>query len=186
MKTRSCSPKCRRIAVCLALAAGLFCHLISRIPVWAADLQQQQPSSPIEITADMMVTDSKAHAAIFSGNVSATQAATRLTADKLTIFYKQSTAGSESMSSSDIERLEALGHVRILFDNKLAVSNQAVYIIEERKLILEGPESKVVSGQDEITGSKITFYRDDGRMTLESDDRSRVKAVIRSDQRGLN
>jgi lipopolysaccharide export system protein LptA len=185
MKIRSCNPGCRRIVVCLALAAGLFWQLNCRLPVWAADTQQQQPSSPIEITADMMVTDSKAHAAIFSGNVAAVQAQTRLTADKLTIFYR-SGKSSESMSSSDIERLEALGHVRIWFDNKLAVSNQAVYIIEERKLVLEGPESKVVSGQDEITGSKITFYRDDGRMTLESDERSRVKAVIHSEQRGLN
>lgn len=171
----------RRIAVFLALAGGLFCGG----PVWAAETERQRPPSPIEITADAMVTDSKSHAAIFSGNVTATQGETRLTADKLTIFYK-SNGGAGSTAANDIERLEALGHVRILFDNKLAVSNQAVYIIEERKLVLEGPGSKVVSGQDEITGSKITFYRDDGRMTLESDDRGRVKAVIHSEQRGLN
>jgi lipopolysaccharide transport protein LptA len=185
MKIRSCNPIRRWIAVSLALAAGLFYQAINGVPVWAADKERQPSSNPIEITADMMVTDSQAHAAIFSGNVSATQDETRLTADKLTIFYKSSN-GAESTTANDIERLEALGHVRILFDNKLAVSNQAVYIIEERKLVLEGPESKVVSGKDEITGSKITFYRDDGRMTLESDDSSRVKAVIHSEQRGLN
>jgi lipopolysaccharide export system protein LptA len=184
MKTRLCNPMKHRIAVFWALAAGLFCQVIGGAPVRSDAAEKQQTSSPIEITADTMVTDSKSRAAIFSGNVTATQDETRLTADKLTIFYKSNGAGSTS--ESDIERLEALGHVRILFDNKLAVSNQAVYIIEERKLVLEGPESKVVSGQNEITGSKITFYRDDGRVTLESDDRSRVKAVIHSEQRGLN
>jgi lipopolysaccharide export system protein LptA len=185
MRTRSCSPIRYRIAFSLALAAGIFCQAIGGVPVWADDAQRQPSSSPIEITADMMVTDSQTHAAIFSGNVTATQDETRLTADKLTIFYK-SDSGAEPASETDIERLEARGHVRILFDNKLAVSNQAVYIIGERKLVLEGPGSKVVSGKDEITGSKITFYRDDGRMTLESDDRGRVKAVIHSQQRGLN
>jgi lipopolysaccharide export system protein LptA len=185
MKIRSCNRMNPLIAVYLALAAGLFCHAIRGVPASAAEPERQPSPSPIEITGDMMVTDSQVHAAVFSGNVTATQGDTRLTADKLTIFYK-SDSSAESTGANDIERLEALGHVRILFDNKLAVSNQAVYIIEERKLVLEGPESKVVSGQDEITGSKITFYRDDGRMTLESDDRSRVKAIIHSEQRGLN
>lgn len=185
MRIRLCNPMKHRIAVFWALAAGLFCQVVIGAPVRSDAAEKQQTSSPIEITADMMVTESKARAAIFSGNVTATQDGTRLTADKLTIFYK-SDNGAGSTSESDIERLEALGHVRILFDNKLAVSNQAVYIIEERKLVLEGPESKVVSGQNEITGSKITFYRDDGRVTLESDDGSRVKAIIHSGQRGLN
>ena len=185
MKTRSCNPMRYWIAVCLTLASGIFFPAISSVTVRADEPQRQPSSTPIEITADMMVTDSRAHAAIFSGSVTVTQDETRLTADKLTIFYK-SGSGVESTTETDIERLEAQGHVNILFDNKLAVSNQAVYIIGERKLILEGPGSKVVSGQDEITGSKITFYRDDGRMTLESDDRGRVKAVIHSQQRGLN
>jgi lipopolysaccharide export system protein LptA len=185
MKTRSCNPMRYRIAVALALAAGILCQAIRGGAVWADDPQRQPPSSPIEITADMMVTDSQAHAAIFSGNVTATQGEYRLTADKLTIFYN-SGGDAVSTTENDIKRLEAQGHVQIMFDNKLAVSNQAVYIIRERKLVLEGPGSKVVSGQDEITGSKITFYRDDGRMTLESDDGSRVKAVIHSQQRGLN
>jgi lipopolysaccharide export system protein LptA len=185
MKIRSCNLRGPLITVCLALAAGLFCEAICVVPVSLAEPERQPSPSPIEIAADMMVTESQARAAVFSGNVTATQGDTRLTADKLTIFYK-SGSGAESAGANDIERLEAFGHVRILFDNKLAVSSQAVYTMKERKLVLEGPESKVVSGQDEITGSKITFYRDDGRMTLESDDRSRVKAVIHSEQRGLN
>ncbi len=155
------------------------------VPVLAAETGEKSPPDPIEITADKLVTDNQKRSARFSGNVTAVQGDTRLTADQLTIFYKSNTAEG-SAGTNDIERLEARGHVRIMFDNRLAVSNQAVYIIGERKLILEGPESKVVSGQDEITGTKITFYRNDGRMALEGDDQNRVKAVIHSDQRGLN
>jgi lipopolysaccharide export system protein LptA len=172
-------------AVFLTLAVGTFCGAISVVPVSAAEPQQQTSPTPIEITADTMVTNSQAHSAVFSGNVIATQGDSRLTADQLTIVYK-SDSKAESAGANDIERLEAHGHVRIMFDNKLAVSSQAVYTMKEHKLVLEGPDSKVFSGKDEIVGSKITFYRDDGRMTLESDDRNRVKAVIHSEQRGLN
>jgi lipopolysaccharide export system protein LptA len=185
MKTRSCNPMGALFAVYLALAAGIFCETIFVVPVSAAEPQKQTPSTPIEITADAMATNSQAHSAVFSGNVTAKQGKSRLTADQLTIFYK-SGSDAEAAGANDIERLEAQGHVRIMFDNKLAVSNQAVYIMKERKLVLEGPDSKVISGQDEIAGSKITFYRDDGRMTLEGGDHNRVKAVIHSGQRGLN
>jgi len=154
-------------------------------PVWAAETGEKAQPDPIEITADKLVTDNQKRSALFSGNVTAVQGDTRLTADELTIFYKSKSAQG-SAGSNDIERLEARGHVRIMFDNKLAVSNQAVYIIEERKLVLEGPGSKVVSDQDEVTGTKITFYRNEGRMALEGDDQNRVKVVIHSDQRGLN
>ena len=185
MKIQSCNPMVHLIAVFLALVAVMLCETLYAAPVSAVEPEQQASPTPIEITSDSMVTNSQKHAAIFIGNVTATQGKSRLTADQLTIFYK-SGSNAESAGTNDIERMEAQGHVRIMFDNKLAVSNQAVYTVKERKLVLEGPDSKVISGRDEIAGSKITFYRDDGRMTLESDDRSRVKAVIHSQQRGLN
>ena len=165
------------------MTAVLLCNPLYTGPALAAPEGQAQ-SAPIEITADKLVTDNQKRSAVFSGNVTAVQNDTKLTADQLTIFYKSSSGGGAG--ANDIERLEARGQVRIRFDNKLAVSNQAVYIIEERKLVLEGPGSKVVSDQDEITGTRITFYRNDGRMMLEGDDQNRVKAVIHSDQRGLN
>jgi lipopolysaccharide export system protein LptA len=185
MKIQSCSQYGTLVIIFLALAASLLCDPIRMISVWAGQTGDKTPADPIEITADKLVTDNQNRSALFSGNVTAVQGDTKLTADELTIVYKSKSSG-ESTGTNDIERLKANGHVRIAFDNKLAVSNQAVYIIEERKLVLEGPGSKVISDQDEITGTKITFYRNDGRMTLEGDGQNKVKAVIHSEQRGLN
>ncbi len=154
-------------------------------PAMAEETTGQTKQAPIRITADKLVTDNAKRSAQFSGNVKAVQGDTVITADRLTIYYK-SGGGSASASGGNIERLEADGRVRIEFDNKVAVSNQAVYIIAERKLVLSGPGSKVVSGQDEISGSKITFFRDDGRVALEGDERNRVNAIIHSDHQGLN
>jgi lipopolysaccharide export system protein LptA len=182
MKIRSCS----RCSLLLALiTTWLIAGPVLRPRLYAAEPGPNAQAEPIRITSDKLVTDNQKRTAVFIGHVTAVQGDTKLTADQLTIFYK-SLSGEPSNSASDIERLEAQGQVRIAFDNKLAVSNQAVYIIEERKLTLEGPQSKVVSGQDEVTGTRITFFRNDGRMIIESNHDNQVKAVIHSDQRGLN
>ena len=140
----------------------------------------------IEITADRLVTDNTAGSAEFSGTVRAVQGDTEITADRLILFYKNGTGQTTAMDSGTIERMEAYGSVRIEFDNKVAVSDQAVYITKERKLVLEGAGSRVTSGRDRIEGNKITFFRNDVRVALEGNAGNRVKAIIHSDQRGLN
>jgi lipopolysaccharide export system protein LptA len=166
----------------VALIAGL----TTAVPGFAAEAENPGKGDPIRITSDKLVTDNAKRSALFSGHVKAVQGDTVITADQLTIFFKSGGGASKKISNSNIERLLAEGQVRIEFDNKVAVSNQAVYIIAERKLILSGPGSKVISGQDEISGSKITFFRDDGRVMLESDGQNRVNAIIHSDHQGLN
>lgn len=154
----------------------------------AAEDETTDPSNrdPIRITADKLVTDNQKRSADFTGNVKAVQQNTVITTDRLTLFYGSQGGKSPTQSTNSIERMEANGNVRIEFDNKVAVSRQAVYIIAERKLVLSGPESKVISGQDEISGSKITFYRDKGQVALEGDGKDRVRAIIHSDHKGLN
>jgi len=167
------------------MAAAIIIFMAFR-PGFSQEVTKKAKSDPIRITADKLVADNQKRSAVFSGSVKAVQGNTVITTDRLTLYYTSQGEATPSSQADSIERMEALGHVRIEFDNKVAVSNQAVYIIAERKLILTGQESKVVSGQDEIVGSKITFYRDNGRVALEGDDQTRVKAIIHSDQRGLN
>ncbi len=155
-------------------------------PGFAEQSDGPKKRDPIRITADKLVTDNAKRSAQFSGNVKAVQGNTVITSDRLSIFYTSAGGSSSATPGSNIERLKAEGKVRIEFDNKVAVSNQAVYIIAERKLVLSGPGSKVVSGQDEISGSKITFFRDDGQVILEGDEKNRVNDIIHSDHQGLN
>jgi lipopolysaccharide export system protein LptA len=75
--------------------------------------------------------------------------------------------------------------VEIKFDNRLAVAQQAVYITAQRKLILAGPGATVTSGDNTITGETITFYRSDGRFTVEGGANGRVTAVILPEESGL-
>lgn len=150
----------------------------------------KRQADPIRITADKLVTDGRTNAARFTGSVRAVQGQSILTADSLAlIFDSKDNDGGTSESAedaTDIKRIEAHGNVRIEFDNRVAVGEQAVYITDERKLVLKGPAAKVISGKDEVVGSTITFYRNDGRIFLEGDKQNRVKAIIHSGQRGLN
>jgi lipopolysaccharide export system protein LptA len=175
----------RLAGIGLAIVA-LIAGLTAAVPGFAADAEDRGKGDPIRITSDKLVTDNAKRSARFSGHVKAVQGDTVITADQLTIFFKSGGNAASNISNNDIERLLAEGQVRIEFDNKVAVSNQAVYIVAERKLILSGPGSKVISDQDEISGSKITFFRDDGRVQLEGDGRNRVNAIIHSEHQGLN
>ena len=179
----------RPLGIVRAIIGSLGC--LYALSIWgpgtvASAAEPAKLTEPIHITADRLVTDDKARTAEFSGNVRAVQGDTEVIADRLKLFYGGQTGEHSETESSDINRLEAHGEVKISFDNKVAVGDQAIYTTKDRKLVIQGPNSKVISGQDEIVGDKITFYRNDGRVILDSDTKTQVKAIIHSDQKGLN
>ncbi|WP_372677571.1 LptA/OstA family protein [Desulfosarcina sp.] len=139
----------------------------------------------IHITADRLISNTADNNAEFIGNVRAKQGETLIIADSLKIFFSGgSEAGSDSPAQS-LKKLVATGNVEIKFDNRLAVARQAVYITAQRMLILNGPGAMVTSGDNTITGETITFYRDDGRFTVEGGSNGRVNAVILPEESGL-
>ena len=153
------------------------------------DTHKNNKNEKIHITADKLISDHEAKYAEFIGNVRATQRDTVITADKLKIFLKRDMdnnkppiAGEES-----IKKIVADGNVQIKFDNRVAVTQQAVYITETRVLVLSGADSKVISGNNSISGEKITIYRTDGRIQVEGDKGGRVEAVFYpGDKGGIN
>ncbi|MDP3284172.1 MAG: LptA/OstA family protein [Desulfobacterales bacterium] len=141
----------------------------------------------IHITADRMIAEGNSNNAEFIGNVRAVQETTVITSEKLKIFYKKDSSGTKDNSKVDesIKEIIATGNVKILFDDKIAETQQAVYTAETRILVLNGPDSKVTSGKNTISGSKITFFRDDGRVKVEGSGKSRVEAFFESGGKGL-
>lgn len=84
-----------------------------------------------------------------------------------------------------IEKIVSSGNVIINFDDKVAVAEHAVYTSETCVLVLTGPNSKVTSGTNFVSGEKITFYRTEDRMTVESGIEKRVEAVFYSKEKGM-
>lgn len=140
----------------------------------------------IRITSNKLISDNQAGYAEFIGQVKATQGGTVITSDRLKIFYKKNMADKEPLSVSEesIHKIVAKGNVEIKFDNRVATAQQAVYNTETMVLVLSGNNSKITSENDSISGEKITFYRTDGRVNVESGDQKRVEAVFYSGKKG--
>jgi len=143
------------------------------------------PAKQIHISSQLFVFDHNRNIAEFSGDVHASQGETQIVADSLKIFFSSKSGGNEASPAQSLDKLVATGHVEIKFDNRLAVARQAVYITAQRVLTLNGPGARVTSGENTITGETITFYRADGRFTVEGGANDRVNAVILPEGSGL-
>ncbi len=146
---------------------------------------QETQSSPaggerIEISADRLVFDNTAQSAVFSGNVSAVQGATRITADRITVYYEADTADPTAKPDTQaaIRRIVSDGNVTIRFDDKVAETPKAIYNKSSGVLELIGEGTRVTSGQNSITGSRITMDRARDNITVEGGGNRRVEAVI--------
>jgi lipopolysaccharide export system protein LptA len=138
----------------------------------------------IHITSDKLISYNKGGYAEFIGNVTATQEKTIITADRIKVMFKKdlANAGSLSVNEESISKIVANGNVKIKFDNRVAVAQQAVYNTNTKVLILTGDGSRITSGKNTISGEKITFYRADGRLNVESGSKNRVDALFYSGQ----
>jgi lipopolysaccharide export system protein LptA len=141
----------------------------------------------IHITADKLISDNDADYAEFIGNVRATQEDTVITADRLKIFFKSNAGHKDTPAIGDesITKIVADGNVKINFDNRVAVTRQAVYNTQTGVLVLSGNNSRIVSGDNSISGEKITIDRATGRINVESGSKKRVEAVFYSGEKGL-
>jgi lipopolysaccharide export system protein LptA len=171
----------------LFLAALLFAAVAH--PASAQTARKNNPSTaqenPIHIKADRLVTDSQQNTAEFSGHVQAMQDDTVITSDKLTVHYRSQTQSDSSAGMDAITRIVAEGTVKIVFDEQVAYTQHADYIADKRIIVLTGPDSKIVSGKNTISGQKITLYRDDGRVQVEGSAEAPVEAFFYSNETSL-
>ena len=169
------------------LGLALFFLMVSS-GIAGTEPSTQNPADPdtkkIHITADRLTSSTTDNHAEFTGNVTARQGKTQIHSDSLKIIFSGKTASGNASPAQSLEKLVAVGNVEIKFDNRLAVARQAVYITAQRMLVLSG-EASVTSGDNTIAGETITFYRDDGRFTVEGGSKGRVQAVILPEDSGL-
>lgn len=134
----------------------------------------------IQITADQLLSSSQDNYAEFIGNVEAHQGDFVIKSDRLRIYYKnlQGRSKKPAMGRESIEKIIAMGHVKIWSDDRVAETDRAEWSMADRIIVLLGENSKVTSGNNFITGSKITLYQVDGRIKVEGHNGQRVKATF--------
>ena len=166
--------------------------LLSSVLTWADDktnspAEEAKPDK-ILITARQLVTNTASQLAEFIGEVRVQQGDTVINADRLKIHYSGGPQNNKAASKEgeSIEKIIAQGNVKIQMDNRIAFTDHAVYTTANNVLVLTGKNSRLASGNNTISGSKITFFRADGRVKVEGGEDSRVEAVLFPGDKGLD
>jgi lipopolysaccharide export system protein LptA len=159
---------------------------------WAAGLFSAGGSSdtkaPIEIVSDRLVANNAEKWADFLGAVTATQGKFSMTSDALRIHYEGDLMSPPKDKSAQnlITKLVATGRVHIASDQYTADAEHAEYVPATDVLTLSGENSRVISGKNTLTGSKIVLNRSEGKAIVESTGAERVKAVFFQEEKGTS
>jgi lipopolysaccharide export system protein LptA len=178
-------------AIATLLAVGLTAAaVVLAVPdgsLAQSDAAVKGSNEKIVIVSDKLVSNNKEQFAEFTGHVKATQGTTEITADRLKIYYANQgdKQGGFAPGEESIQKIVASGKVTIKMDEREARSEKAVYETANGILILTGAGSRVASGDNYVAGEKITLYRNEDRMTVESAAKQRVEAVFYPGKRGI-
>lgn len=154
----------------------IFTVVVSTTVAAGTMVQKERSTLPITVKSNDMTADNKGKTAVFSGKVVAKQGDITIFSDKLVVRYAD--------IGGDVEKVEALGNVRIIQQNRTGFAEQALYDSRNGKIVLTGTPRVVQSG-DSISGKVITYYLDDERSDVSSggDPKERVEAVINQSSR---
>lgn len=116
---------------------------------------------PIHITSDRMEGYNKKNLIIFYGSVKAVRGDTTLWADRMDIFFDR--------EEKKVERIVALGSVKVNQEDRNAVASKATYFENGMKIILEG-NPKLWQKDDILKGDRITLFLNEDRVVVETAD----------------
>lgn len=156
---------------CLTLI-GFFSFTAGPSPAWGLELKDmatKDKGAPVNITADNLEADNKAHQIVFTGNVVAKREDALLYADKMIVYL------TEKMDN--MKEIHAVGNVRVTQKDRFASGDKGIYYDAEQKVVLTG-NPKVWQGENVITGEIIEFYIKEEKAKALRGENKRVTATI--------
>ncbi len=155
----------------------------------ALDLTEQQALEPkTEIFSDKltMVSGDKENHFLFTGNVEVRATNMVATCEKLEVYSGKDTSNKAPTEPpkpgtppiGKIERIVAIGNVRVIQDARIATAGRAEIFPQLGKVVLM--ESPVVTNKDGLmTGYRITLYQGEQKVEVESDpNRARRPSIV--------
>ncbi len=163
----------------LILSFFIIFFLLSFAFAQEMNLPKDQAKEKIHVTADSLSSDNDSKSAEFIGNVQATQGDFVIKSDRLKIYYKESSESKAAPGTADsIDKIVAIGNVEIKSEEGTGLTEQAEYDTKTMVVVLTGENSRVFDQKNSVTGSRITIYRNDGRVKVEGDKNRKVNAVL--------
>ena len=133
------------------------------------------------VTADRLITDRAGKKATFSGRVKVVRGQSTIEADRLTVYYDEKAPRDEGLQPgrSAIERAVAEGSVKIKTKDLTALTPKATYNRNTQKIELLGAGTRVISGNNSITGAKIVLQLEGEKLTVSGEGGEQVKAILK-------
>ncbi|WP_413834118.1 LptA/OstA family protein [Desulfobacula sp.] len=133
---------------------------------------------PLHIVSDKMIAQKNTSMVEFTGNVKATREDFIVFADSIKIYFVAGNNDKESDAQSNVKKIVSTGNVRYIAGEQKAYADKAVYTAKDEILILSGKSPKLTTGSSFVTGKKITLFRLQDKVLVESEDSKRVEAFF--------
>ncbi len=143
-----------------------------------AETSNEKSQKPIHVVSDKMTAEEKSSMVEFSGNVKAVMEDSTLFADSIQIYFNDNKKEKESAAQSSVNKIIATGSVKYISKERKALADKAVYTTKNEILILTGKSPKLITGSSFVTGTKITLFRNEDKVIVESDGAKRVEALF--------
>lgn len=127
------------------------------------------PDAPIKVTSDRLEGSDADGRVIFKGSVVARQGDVSIYADELVVVYAE--------ASRDIDRVEALGQVRIVQGERVASGDRGVFSLKQGRIVLTG-SPRIFEDGNYVSGEEITVLLDEQKSIISGGQDGRVEAVI--------
>ena len=151
---------------------------------------QETSSSAVEdaslhVTSDRMIAKRDSAMVEFIGNVEAVRLDAVITADSIKVFFNQDDDKEAGKAETDAEtpqshvkKIIATGNVVYTSEDRRAEADKAVYTADDEVLVLTGKAPKLITGKNYVVGKKITLFRQEDQVVVESDSTKRVEALF--------
>ncbi len=130
----------------------------------------------LHVISDKMIAEKGGSMVEFIGNAKATREDSIVFADSIKIYFNNSETKTKNQSS--VKEIISSGNVRYTSGKNKAFADKAVYTLADEILVLTGKSPKLLTGKSHVTGKKITLFRTEDRVLVESDDKTRVQAIF--------
>lgn len=162
---------------CICLFVSICFSLLLSIGPAYSEEQKEINDAPIHITSDKMIGEKGASMVEFIGNVEATREDSILLADSMKVYFVTDKK-KKNDAQSNITKIVSTGNVRYTAGERKAFADEAVYTTVDDALVLKGKAPRLETGTSFVTGKKITLYRKQDKVIVESDGQKRVEALL--------
>ena len=170
------------LRTCNHLLIMLILILFFSQTVWAQQekdgIEKKAGASNLHVISDEMIAEQGQSMVEFIGNVRATREDAVLMADSVKVYFH--TSETKKDAQSNVKQIIATGNVEYTAGDRKAYADKAVYTTGEEVLVLTGDAPKLLTGKSWITGKKITLYKLEERVIVQSGSQKRVQAFFDS------